>query len=365
MDKIKKFIDVFVPVYICNFKCDYCYISTWESFKQRNATAKIPFSAKKIREGLSIKRWGGPLMLNFCAAGETLLCNELLDIIKELLEEGHYCMIVTNGSVSKKFDELCKLPLELRERLFIKFSLHYLELKKLKLVDAFFENVKKMHENGISYTVELTPSDIYIPYIDEIKEVCLERIGAYPHITVCREENGKVPIMSKLSREVYIKTWSTFNSELFNFKMEIFNVKRKEFCYAGAWSYSLSLLTGDLQQCYRGKTLQNIFEDTESPIKEEPIGCHCIDAHCWNGHAFLAFGDIVELETPTFESERNRKTKNGPWITSKMSHFMKTKLFDSNRVLTAEEKKKYNSKSKMYYIKKLIKGKVKSIIKKK
>ena len=300
-------------------------------------------------------------MLNFCGAGETLLCKELLPIIKELLEEGHYCMIVTNGTITPKFDEMIKWPKKLKSHLFIKFSYHFLELKRLKLTDVFFNNVKKMKDNGISFTVEITPSDEYIPYIPEIKEKSLKEIGALPHITVCRIENGDVPLMSKLSKEDFINTWKEFDSELFNFKIKIFGEKRKEFCYAGAWSYTLQLVDGTLRQCYRGRKLQNIYEDVNSEIKELPVGCNCPDAHCWNGHAFLVFGDIPEMQTPTFEEERNRKTDNGNWVTNEME-FMSSKLIESNSELNEDKKKKYNKKSRRYNIMKNIKKKIRSIV---
>lgn len=351
MDKIKKFIDCYVPVYNCNFKCNYCYISTWSNYDKRNYTEQIPHNPKFIRKALSKKRWGGALMLNFCAAGETLLSKELLPIVKELLEEGHYCMIVTNGVITPKFKEMSKWDMKLKKHLFIKFSYHYLELKRLNFTKIFFENARLMKKSGISFTIELTPSDQYIPYINDIKQECINEIGALPHITVCRKENGKVPIMSKLSKEDYVKTWSTFNSDLFNFKMQIFGVKRNEFCYAGKWSYILELVSGELKQCYRGKTLQNIYEDCSTPIVEEPIGCNCVDPHCWNGHAFLAFGVIPELKTPTFEQERNRKTKNGEWISKEMKSFMSSKLIESNEELDENRKNKFNKLSRKHKLK--------------
>lgn len=231
------------------------------------------------------------------------------------------------------------------KRTFIyKIFLSFLELRRLKLTSKFFNNVRKMKDNGISFTVEVTPSDDYIPYIEEIKDECMKEIGALPHITVCRIENGEVPLMSKLSKEEFINTWSTFDSELFNFKIRIFGEKRKEFCYAGAWSYTLQLVDGTLRQCYRGRKIQNIFEDLNKPIKEIPVGCNCLDAHCWNGHAFLAFGDIPEMKTPTFEKERNRVTEDGNWVTQKMANFMSTKLNESNNVLNDKEKKCVNKK---------------------
>lgn len=364
MEKIKKFIDCYVPVYNCNFKCGYCYISTWTEFEKEKNTAKIEYSPEIIRKALSKERWGGPMMLNFCGAGETLLCKELLPIIKALLEEGHYCMIVTNGSITPKFKEMASWSKELKDRLFIKFSYHFLELKKYKMTDRFFDNVKLMKDNGISFTVELTPSDEYIPYIEDIKQECLNKVGALPHITVCRIENGNVPLMSKLPIDKFKETWGQFDSQLFEFKSKIFGQKRNEFCYAGKWTYVLELVSGNLKQCYRGKTLQNIYKNCSDPIVEEPIGCNCIDPHCWNGHAFLAFGAIPELESPTFAEERNRKTNDGEWLSTSMKNFMSTKLKDSNEQLDESSKKKFNSKSKKYKTYSNVKNKIKKIIKK-
>ena len=362
MDKIKKFIDCFVPVYNCNFKCNYCYISTWSGWEQAKKTKKIEYDVETIKLAFSKERWGGPVMINFCGAGETLICNELLPIVKGILEEGHYCMIVTNGTITPKFIEMSKWPEKIKKHLFIKFSYHFLELRRLNLTEKFFENVNLMKKSNISFTVELTPSDIYIPYIEEIKKECKKYTGAYPHITVCRVENSNVPIMTTLTREDYIKTWSQFNSALFDFKIKIFGEKRKEFCYAGMWSYVLELASGELRQCYRGKVLQNIFQNVNDSIVEKPIGCNCCDAHCWNGHAFLAFGDIPEMETPTFEQERNRETSEGTWVTKEMADFMSTKLIDSNNVLSENEKRAFNKKSKTFKNTMKIKNKIKRML---
>ena len=340
MDIIKKFIDVYVPINQCNFDCPYCYISTWNESRRNLKDISISYSPDIIRKGLSKNRWQGSLMLNFCATGETLLCNELIPIVKELLAEGHYCMIVTNGTISPKFKMMAEFDDELKKRLFIKFSYHYLELKNKNLLDVFFDNVNMMKSSKISYTVELTPSDIYIPYKNELKEYCIRKTGALPHVTVCREENGSVPIMSSLDKNEYLNTWKEFDSELFDYKMTIFGVKRNEFCYAGAWSYTLDLGTGILKQCYRGKQLQNIFDDIDSPIKEEPIGTHCCDAHCWNGHAFLTFGDIPELEAPFFSEVRNRICNDGSeWLQPDMKNFMSHKLYESNKEYSSIKKK--------------------------
>ena len=75
---------------------------------------------------------------------------------------------------------------EFLKRLFFKFSFHYLELKRLGWMERFFENVKRVRDAGVSFTVEITPSDELVPYIDEIKQVCMEHLGTYCHITIAR-----------------------------------------------------------------------------------------------------------------------------------------------------------------------------------
>lgn len=363
MEKIKKFIDCYVPIEHCNFKCHYCYIPTLDNFNNKNRP--IEYTPQFIRKALSKERWGGACMINLCAGGETLLSKDIVPITKELLEEGHYVMIVTNGSITPRFNEIAEFPSEIMKRLFFKFSFHYLELKRLNLMDIFFNNVKKMKEKGASFTIEITPNDEYIPYINEMKKVCLEEVGAIPHVTVARIENGEIPIMTKLNKEDYVKTWSVFDSQLFDFKIRIFGEKRNEFCYAGAWAYVLDIATGDLRQCYRGRTIQNIYKDINEKIKEEPIGCSCKEPHCFNGHAFLAFGVIPELESPTFAEERNRVVENDEWLKTEMNQFMKTKLKDSNTEYDEKQKRRVNRKNEQIDNIQKLKIKVKKIIRKK
>lgn len=363
MDRIKKFIDCYVPVENCNFKCHYCYISHLEHFN--NKTIKIEKSPQFIREALSKERLGGVCMLNFCAGGETLISNDVIPIVAELLKEGHYVMIVTNGSLTSKFEEISKLDERLLKRLFIKFSFHYLELCRLNLLDTFKRNVDLMKKSGVSYTIEVMPNDEIIKYIDEIKRFCLDNFGAFPHVTVARKENGNIPMLTSLSKEKYIKTWSVFNSSLFDFKIKIFGEKRKEFCYAGDWSFILNLATGDVKQCYRGITYQNIYSNIKEPIKKLAVGNNCVEPHCFNGHAFLAFGDIPNIDSTDFAQLRNRETSGEMWIKPTMCQFMKTKLYESNEEYSKKMKIKVNIVNRIYFLKNDFKKKIKKILHKK
>ena len=190
-----------------------------------------------------------------------------------------------------------------------------------------------MRDSGASFTLEATPNDELIPYIEEMQQVAINHVGAVNHVTVGRDERvpGALPILTSMSREDYKKTWSVFHSEFFDYKMSIFGHKRNEFCYAGAWSLYLNLATGNAQQCYRSYFSQNIFKDLSRPIIWRPVGNGCKEVHCYNGHAFLVLGLIPELNCPNFGELRNRFCDVGSeWLQPAMKSFMSSKLFESN-----------------------------------
>ena len=374
MCKIKRFIDCYVPVTTCTLRCHYCYITHQRLFS--NKLPKFKYEADVLKRALTQERLGGTCMFNFCGGGETLLPPEMPSFIKAVLGNGHYVMVVTNATVSKRFDEIIgMLSAEECSRLFFKFSFHYLELKKRKLLDKFFANINKVREAGCSFTLEITPSDELIPYIEEVKRISLEKVGAICHCTVARDEQdpNKMPLLTKMSKEDYIKTWSQFDSDLFKYKISVFGEKRNEFCYAGDWSCYLNIGTGQMSQCYVSLYKQNIFDDVTKPINFLPIGCNCQEFHCFNAHAFLTFGDIPELESPTYDSLRNRTCLDGSeWLTPNMKEFMSHKLVESNMEYTEEHKvevdiklKKFKIRRKIQVSKEFLKFKIKEIIGKK
>lgn len=347
--ELKKFIECYLPMTKCNMRCEYCYI-----YGHNNA--QEPFCdlsqmKQKAKQAFSLERLGGVCLFNFCAAGETMLHPDLAEIVREILECGHFAMIVTNGTLTERIKEYCSFDEEQKKRLFFKISFHYLELRRLKLMDRFFDNIELVKNSGISYTVELTPDDSYIPYIDEIKEICNDKLGALCHVTVPRDERVPGhPLMTKLSREEFRNTWKTFDSALFDFKESIFEVPRKEFCYAGKWSIVLNMSSGDYYQCYIGNYLGNIFKDVENPLNLLPIGNNCPEGHCFNGHAFLGFGLIPEIKSPTFAEMRNRKTASGEnWIGSDMLSIMESRLEYANEQYNSIQK--FNANIKNDYLK--------------
>ena len=144
MERMKRFIDVLVPVTTCTLRCHYCYITHNRLFDNKLPTFK--YDVETFRRGLSKARLGGICMINFCGAGETLLPPEMPKYIRAVLEEGHYVMVVTNATVDKAFKEMAEWPNDLMERLFFKFSYHYIELKKRNLFGRFFANINLLVE---------------------------------------------------------------------------------------------------------------------------------------------------------------------------------------------------------------------------
>lgn len=328
MDKIKRFFECLLPVTVCNLECPYCYII--QENRRKMEMAHLRYSPEHIAKALSVKRVGGVSLISICGAGETLMQNELIDIVELLLKEGHYVNITTNGTLTKKFDLLINRCNKNINHLHISFSLHYLELKKHNLLDSFFDNVIKMKSAGASILVQINLYDDYIPYIDEIKELCMEKVGAFPQVALTRDENTKpMKILTSLTSEQYYKYGSMFKSNLFDFTYKNFNVKRKEFCYAGDWSGVLNLETGWLSKCYENKEGQNIFENIDEPINFEAVGRNCKNSYCVNSSHFMSLGIIPSIDTPTYAELRNRECAD--WYSESMKYFLNSKLENNNK----------------------------------
>lgn len=342
---IQRFIDIFVPVHICNLQCKYCYVSQCDLKYNRTKDYNIKFdyTPEHVKHALTQERLGGVCHFNVCGSGETLIPNILVEYIKGILENGHSVMIVTNGTLTDRINQYLELPQELRSRLGFKMSFHYLELKSKNLLDTFIQNVHNIRNAGCSVSVELTANDDYEPYIDEIKELCLKEFGALCHLSVPRDEpEDHIPLLSKHSLEEFNNIWKTFNSPMFDNKIKFWGQKRKEYCHAGEFTALLHLGTGDLKPCYNIKCqTQNIFKDLNKPIIWCPVG-KCKIAHCFNAHSFLAFGDIPSVDFCTYEQVRDRVDKDGKhWITDEMREHFKTKIYENHPQLTLKRRFKY------------------------
>lgn len=339
MDKPVRFFECLLPVTVCNLKCPYCYII--QENRRSMKCADLKYSPEHIAKALSKERVGGICWISICGAGETLIQKELVFIVKELLKEGHYVNITTNGTLTNRIIELieeCKLY---TKHLHFSFSLHYTELKRLNLIDEFFNNINYVRSNGASFLLQINLCDEYIPYFDDIKKISLEKVGAYPQVALTRDESTMpMKVWSSLSYDDYKKIGESFKSPLFDFTCKNFNVKRKEFCYAGDWSGVLNLQTGWLSKCYAHAGGQNIFEDITKPIIFEAIGKKCNLSYCVNSSHFMSLGIIPSIKTPSYAELRNRDEAN--WYTQEMYSFLSNKLEQNEYSCIKKIKNSYN-----------------------
>lgn len=330
MTKIKRFIECLIPVTACNLRCEYCYVIQRQN--RKGEMARLKYSPEVIGKALSKKRWGGICYFSICGAGETTIQRGLENIVAEILNQGHFVNITTNGTLKNRLEKIINAAGENVTRLHFAFSLHYNELKKKNLLDVFFENINYVKKRGASIVVQINLCDEYIPVLDDIKKICLKRVGAYPQVAATRKEEDhldKIELLTALSKEKYLELGKQFESPLFDFTMNNFNVKRHEFCYAGDWSGTLDLSTGILRRCYGSYIYQNIFKNPEKPIRFLAMGCKCPSPFCMNSSHFMSLGVIPEINTPSYADLRNRTEAN--WYNEEVLDFLNTKLNESNR----------------------------------
>ena len=339
-EKLKRYIELHVPVTTCNFRCSYCYISHAKLFHNKPPVFK--YSPEIVKRALSKERLGGVCLINLCGGGETLIPKEITDYIRVLLENGHYLSIVTNGSVTQRLDEIAMLPEEYRSRIFFKFSYHFLELKRKNMMQRFFDNIRKMRDAGCSFVLEITPNDESIPYIGEIQETAIRELGAPCHVTIARNDvapDNSRPMLTNLNEEEFYKTWGCFDTDMLKYKRTIFGKKRKEFCYVGDWAFAVDLGSGYMRQCYASPLYMNIFDNPDEPIRFNPVGHRCPLPHCYNGHAWLTLGCIPEHKCITYAQLRNRVCVDGSeWLKPNVKEFFSCKLKDNNREYSAVER---------------------------
>ena len=329
MEKIKRFFECLIPVTACNLKCSYCYVIQRD--RRQMKMAEMRYTPEQIGAALTAERLGGVCYFSICGAGETTMQPQIEDIVYHIMKHGHYVNITTNGTVGKQIEKILEQNKAYIGRLHFAFSFHYLELVRLNLLEKFFENIQIVKDAGASFMVQINLCDEYVPYLDEIKRLCLENVGAMPQVAATRkEETGlrKIELLTQMTKEEYINAGATFDSPLFDFTMKNFNVRRREFCYAGDWSGNLDLSTGILRRCYCSYLRQDIFKNPNEPIRFQAIGNLCGSAFCMNSSHFMSLGVIPEVNTPTYAGLRNRE--DAGWYSDTMKEALSGKLTDTN-----------------------------------
>ena len=324
---LKKYVGIHYPATVCNLKCPYCYVGKLDGFR---TLEKLEHEPEFIRWCLSQKRLGGRALIGICGSGETLLGDRIIEVSLELLKEGHFIHIVTNGTLGDRMGELIKRANKHAYQILFKCSLHYNELKKQHKLDDYAANIKKIVDSDASYTIELTADDSYIPVIDEIKLYCLHKFGALPQVTIARDDTKTdIPIMTNLALEEYYDTWKSFNSKLFEVKWNYYKKKIKN-CDAGNSSLYIDLLSGNIMKCLHMPVVGNIYDTHMDTICCERVGNECELPYCYNNHAYLTLGVCEDIKTYSYADVRDRTTKDGcHWIKTDFRKFIGQKLYEN------------------------------------
>lgn len=296
---------------VCNMNCSYCYVDfTNPKLKYE---ARFPHSVEYMVKAVSRERLGGDAFFNMCGKGETLLKPQYMDFVKGLLEEGHYVGIITNGTVESKIDEALQFDEELKKRILFQCSMHYTELKRQNKLDIYFGIVNKLRKNHISVCMTMPGADEYIPYIDEIKSICLEKTGILPVISPIRRATNyeeKFPLGTTQSWEDYCKIWKPFQSKAIEMRSKTLD-KFNGLCYSGVNSGWINFVTGEIRTCVPGERMDNIYDDITRRIyfKEE---CHeCPYGFCSHNNLFLSGRKYGDDKLLTWYQNFNNRDQNG------------------------------------------------------
>ena len=315
-----RFFNTNIPTNKCNLRCHYCYVGQTYSFNNENLDKELEYSFDHMRKCLSKSRLGGVCMFNLCAPGETMLYKQLPEIVQMFLELGHYVSIVTNLVVDKTLDRIVEIAGSNRDRLFVKCSFHYLELNRLGLVDVFVANVNKLKDASISFTVELTANDESIKHIPDIKQLCISRLGAFPHIVESRNERDEnFPRLTQLLISEHQLAWQGLSSPLFNYQQKHYEKYIPDFCLAGDVSLCLDIASGIVSKCEGAKQLSNIYDNPDEDYVFSGIGANCPTPHCFINYVHSALCGCFSDDAPTYAEERDRVCADGShWLTPVM-----------------------------------------------
>lgn len=285
----------------CNIHCNYCYIDYRD--KTDDINMKFSHSIPYMIKALSKDRLGGVAFFDMCSDGETLLKPGIIELVHGLLKEGHYVCLITNGTLTSILEKILDISIECRKRLLFHFSLHYLELKKKLLLNTYFNNVNMVKESGASVSMSLVGCDEYIPYIDEIKRIAIENVGAAPYITAVRAAESykynQFVLGGEKTWEEYIDIWKGFPGKSLEMRTRTIG-KLCEKCYAGISSGFINLDSGYLVSCVPGIYLDNIYDDIKRKISFLKDSHECKWGYCSHNAFFMSGREIDGKKLPTW-----------------------------------------------------------------
>ncbi|GAM11529.1 hypothetical protein OR1_03845 [Geobacter sp. OR-1] len=318
-----------MPGSACNLNCKYCY-----SGSAKGERGKFRFPLEHMLRSFAPDRFGGPIFFGGAAAGETLLVEGIVDFTRGMLELGHVVSYTTNMTYSPVIDEFCKFPDAMKKRLQLDASLHYLELKEVGKLNTYFDNLRKLKDEGISIALFLCITEEYLPHLNEIHDLCMQRIGLLPVAGMTRVYSSAGGKNSGSLLPEYEELVMKFcDHRQWDLQKKVYGQKRNEFCRAGEVSINLSLETGEYTKCWgssgrmalweqlpfsgalrsirrlpgigrvakriiplKSQVMGNLY-DLEQPIDFKPMGqCPFYDCVC---ASYLCWGLIPGFDAPT------------------------------------------------------------------
>lgn len=310
MEKINYTITVYVPGNICNLRCNYCYISQCVD-SDHMMKPVFNYSLEHMLKAFSPKRIGICDII-IIGSGETLIPDEVVPFVHGLLDQGHYVEVVTNLTLDKRIDELLDIDDKNKlHRLLVKGSIHYLELKRRNLLPNFFNNMNKIAKAGASTYPFLVLCNDYMPYLEEIRELCLKNIGDLPQLSPCiaYDEENKTLLRNgvyhtdPLCDEYMVKKIdSLFDSRIFDVCVEMLKYDpKKVFCYAGKYGFGVGMGAGTLIKCHGMDSCGNFYENVDNLVDLSFVGNKCNIVSCALQYNFVSQGFIPEIEgLPTY-----------------------------------------------------------------
>lgn len=346
--QIMKTLTLYIPGDACNMRCEYCYIT--ECFKDGRNTTPAVFvaSVDEMIYAFRPERIGGLAHIIVIGKGETLIPPETVPLCKGLLKQGHIVEVVTNGVLSNRIDELLDCDEDCLSRLIIKCSLHWNELKRLNLVDTYFNNIKKALSKGASSYPFLVVGTSYINCLDEIREACLENLGGLPHCTPCVIADSSEQMLDgnryatdpPCTKEFVASIKEKFGSSLFEQSVRFLDVDvKKVFCYAGKWSFGVDLCNGEILKCHNICTGISFFENLDEKMPEiEPVCNSCGLASCALQYDMFSMGLIPEVpDVPTY----SEMMCNNSFFTDTVREMMDFKLYDRHPFMNKMEEREF------------------------
>ncbi len=326
VEEMQKYIGLTIPENICNLDCVYCYLSVNPNRRFENIGRKNPHLPLFIRRQLRRDVLGGSCLIGLTGSGETLLADKFSDVCTELLKEGHYLHIVTNGTPVDKIKEVIDQAGIYAKHIIFKLSFHYLQLVKKGLLNNFVESVKFIEQSEASLTIEIMPHDELIPYIPEVLKFSKENFGALPHLTIGRNENDNMKLLTNQSFAEYYDTWKIFDSSMFNMRMKLYYTKGSN-CKAGPLSFFVDLYTGRIDRCVFYENIGNLYLDGIQNTRLDEVGDSCPLNSCYNCHIYAPLGILPMKDVPTYYTIRDRIKEDGThWIKEDMRRFLDIKL---------------------------------------